>query len=52
VFFLFDVDNTLLGNDHVQRDLGNNLSWQYRLGAHSRYWALFKGLRTQLGYAV
>ncbi len=51
VVFLFDVDNTLLDNDHVQRDLGEHLEDNYGQEARDRYWALFEDLRTTLGYA-
>jgi FMN phosphatase YigB (HAD superfamily) len=49
--FLFDVDNTLLDNDHVQRDLGQHLVTNYGQEAHDRYWSLFEDLRATLGYA-
>ena len=48
---LFDVDNTLLDNDHVQRDLGAHLAHTYGPEARDRYWALFEELRANLGYA-
>jgi len=48
---LFDVDNTLLDNDHVQRDLGAHLAQAYGPEARDRYWALFEELRASLGYA-
>jgi FMN phosphatase YigB (HAD superfamily) len=51
VVFLFDVDNTLLDNDHVQRDLGQHLTSNYGQQARDRYWALFEDLRGTLGYA-
>ena len=51
IVFLFDVDNTLLDNDHVQRDLGDHLVSNYGQAAHDRYWALFEDLRGTLGYA-
>ena len=51
VVFLFDVDNTLLDNDHVQRDLSAHLLANYGRAAHDRYWALFEDLRATLGYA-
>jgi FMN phosphatase YigB (HAD superfamily) len=51
VVFLFDVDNTLLDNDHVQRDLSAHLLADYGQAAHDRYWALFEDLRGTLGYA-
>lgn len=51
VVFLFDVDNTLLDNDHVQHDLSAHLLANYGQAAHDRYWALFEELRGTLGYA-
>ena len=48
---LFDVDNTLLDNDQVQRDLGAHLAQAYGPEARDRYWALFEELRASLGYA-
>ncbi len=51
VVFLLDVDNTLLNNDRVSEDLRRHLARE--VGAHrqERYWAIFEGLRSQLGYA-
>jgi FMN phosphatase YigB (HAD superfamily) len=49
--FLFDVDNTLLDNDRVQRDLSAHLAATYGEAARDRYWALFEELRKNLGYA-
>ena len=49
--FLFDVDNTLLDNDHVQRDLSYHLAENYGSESRDRYWALFEELRKELGYA-
>jgi FMN phosphatase YigB (HAD superfamily) len=51
VVFLFDVDNTLLDNDHVQRDLSEHLETNYGREARDRYWMLFEDLRATLGYA-
>jgi FMN phosphatase YigB (HAD superfamily) len=51
VVFLFDVDNTLLDNDYVQRDLSDHLATEYGQDARDRYWALFEDLRGTLGYA-
>jgi FMN phosphatase YigB (HAD superfamily) len=51
VVFLFDVDNTLLNNDQVTRDMKAHLEREVGdLGAR-RYWAIFETLRTELGYA-
>jgi FMN phosphatase YigB (HAD superfamily) len=49
--FLFDVDNTLLDNDRVQVDLRNHLEREFGTASRDRYWAIFKELRTELGYA-
>src|SRR5205807_1308192 len=49
--FLFDVDNTLLDNDHVTADLKRHLEQQVGLERQQRYWEIFEQLRTELGYA-
>src|SRR5437764_4961524 len=51
VAFLFDVDNTLLDNDRVEKDLKDHLEQEF--GAHSRdrYWTIFEERRQELGYA-
>jgi len=49
--FLFDVDNTLLDNDGVQRDLSDHLAEAYGPATRDRYWAIFEQLRSELGYA-
>jgi FMN phosphatase YigB (HAD superfamily) len=49
--FLLDVDNTLLDNDQVQRDMAAHLTENYGQQAHDRYWALFEELRAAQGYA-
>jgi FMN phosphatase YigB (HAD superfamily) len=51
VVFLFDVDNTLLDNDRVQRDLSDHLTTYFGQGARDRYWTLLEDLRGTLGYA-
>jgi len=51
VVFLFDVDNTLLDNDQVQRDLSDHLATEFGREARDRYWTLFEDLRSTLGYA-
>ncbi len=48
---LFDVDNTLLDNDGVQADLSGHLEREFGRASRDRYWAIFEGLRTELGYA-
>jgi FMN phosphatase YigB (HAD superfamily) len=49
--FLFDVDNTLLDNDRVAADLKRFLEREVGPERERRYWALFEGLRAELGYA-
>jgi FMN phosphatase YigB (HAD superfamily) len=49
--FLFDVDNTLLDNDRVAADLKRYLEREVGPERERRYWALFEGLRAELGYA-
>ena len=49
--FLFDVDNTLLDNDHVAADLRRHLESQFGAESRDRYFAIFEELRTELGYA-
>jgi len=51
VVFLFDVDNTLLDNDRVQRDLGDHLERAFGRARREEYWELFEALRAELGYA-
>src|ERR1700683_3541990 len=51
VVFLFDVDNTLLNNDQVTRDLQNHLEREVGSYGARRYWAIFEGMRADLGYA-
>ena len=51
VVFLFDCDNTLLDNDHVQEDLRDHLEREFGSAARDRYWTIFEQLRTELGYA-
>ena len=51
VVFLFDVDNTLLDNDRVEKDLRRHLENEFGAEARDRYFAIFDGLRAELGYA-
>ncbi|MDD2901302.1 MAG: hypothetical protein PHU44_02580 [Syntrophales bacterium] len=51
VVFLFDVDNTLLDNDHVERDLRQHLKGELSAQACSRYFEIFEELRREIGYA-
>src|SRR5512140_386061 len=51
VVFLFDVDNTLLDNDRVTADLKHHLEQEVGREGSRRYWSIFEGLRSKLGYA-
>jgi hypothetical protein len=51
VVFLFDVDNTLLDNDRVEKDLRRHLEEEFGAGSRDRYFAIFEELRSELGYA-
>jgi FMN phosphatase YigB (HAD superfamily) len=49
--FLFDVDNTLLFNDQVTKDLQKHLEKEVGQVGARQYWKTFEELRTELGYA-
>lgn len=49
--FLFDVDNTLLDNDRMERGLFRYITRGFGHSATDRYLAIFEKLRRQLGYA-
>jgi len=49
--YLFDVDNTLLDNDRVTRDLRNFLHREVGQERAECYWRIFEELRSELGYA-
>jgi hypothetical protein len=51
VVFLLDVDNTLLDNDEVARDLQRHLTDAFGSECQQRYWQIFEDLRAELGYA-
>jgi len=51
VVFLFDVDNTLLNNDQVIKDLHAHLHRNVGNPGATRYWAIFEAQRGHLGYA-
>ena len=50
IAFLIDVDNTLLDNDAIQRDLSAHLERQFGAACRDRYRAILEELREQLGY--
>ena len=49
--FLFDVDNTLLDNDRVTRDLHAFLEKEVGSERCDDYWRIFEKLRNEIGYA-
>jgi FMN phosphatase YigB (HAD superfamily) len=51
VVFLLDVDNTLLDNDQIERDLRSHLEATFGRERQERYWQIFEDLRAELGYA-
>jgi FMN phosphatase YigB (HAD superfamily) len=51
IVFLFDVDNTLLDNDHIVADLMRHLEREIGRQRQQRYWTFFEQLRNELGYA-
>ena len=51
VGFLLDVNNTLVGNDRIIVDLLRHLESEFGVANSHRYWAIFEGLREELGYA-
>jgi FMN phosphatase YigB (HAD superfamily) len=48
--FLVDVDNTLLDNDAIQRDLKEHLERTFGRAARERYWRILEDLFAELGY--
>jgi FMN phosphatase YigB (HAD superfamily) len=51
VVYLLDVDNTLLDNDAVERDLRRHVEDAFGTACQERYWEIFERLRVELGYA-
>ena len=51
VVFLLDVDNTLLDNDAVERDLRRHVEEAFGTECQERYWQIFEQRRAELGYA-
>ena len=51
VVFLFDVDNTLLDNDRVSKNLRDFLEKEVGKERNKRYWEIFEDIRNELGYA-
>lgn len=51
IVFRFDVDNTLIDNDHIAADLQRYLTHEVGTERQERYWAIFEELRNEMGYA-
>jgi len=51
IVFLLDVDNTLLDNDQVERDLKKYLDEEFGLDCRNQYFEIFEKLRSEIGYA-
>jgi len=49
--FLFDVDNTLLNNDRITRDIHSFLKREVGTRRAQAYWRIFEKQRENLGYA-
>ena len=49
--FLVDVDNTLLDNDCVEKDLRRHMVDAFGREHQERYWQIFEQLRSEVGYA-
>jgi FMN phosphatase YigB (HAD superfamily) len=50
VVFLFDVDNTLLDNDRVEKDLRRHMEREFGAESRDRYFAIVEELRAGIGY--
>jgi len=50
IVFLVDVDDTLLDNDRIQRDIELHLESEYGKVARDRYWTIQEDLMEKLGY--
>ncbi len=51
VVFLFDVDNTSLDDDRIEKNLRRHLEREFGGESRDRYFAIFEDLRAELGYA-
>jgi FMN phosphatase YigB (HAD superfamily) len=50
IVYLVDVDNTLIDNDGIQRDLKDHLEQAYGLASCVRYWKILEDLFEEVGY--
>ena len=44
------MDNTLIDNDAIQRDLSEHLEAEFGPANNDRYWSILETLRDELGY--
>ena len=51
LLIMVDVDNTLLDNDRFTAELGDWLERAFGAAERARYWAIYDGLKKNLGYA-
>ena len=47
----FDVDNTLLDNDRIEKYRQRHMEHEFGAGSRDRYFAILEELRAELGYA-
>lgn len=50
IVFLLDVDNTLIDNDRIQKDLRTYLRRNFGKECEQGYWTILEQLRSELGY--
>jgi FMN phosphatase YigB (HAD superfamily) len=50
ILFLFDVDNTLLDNDRVKKDLASHIEHTFGKAGNERFWVLYEEQRIKHGY--
>ncbi|MFV0416747.1 MAG: HAD family hydrolase [Chthoniobacterales bacterium] len=51
IVFFFDVDNTLLDNDRVTRDIADRLEKHAGKAACKHYWEIYEDIRAETGYS-
>src|SRR5271165_2671087 len=51
IAFLLDVDNTLLDNDRIERDIKRYLDGAFGPNSGDNSWEIFEEVRAELGYA-
>jgi hypothetical protein len=50
IAFLPDVDNTVIDNDAVQKDLRDDLDREFGRESRDRYWSILEALREEVRY--